>query len=101
MSEGKSDIDTEPSSADAGAAQEALKDYLAVICPAVLNLPPAVVEAQLDAAVSIQCLTQFVSNADIMVLFALKLETNEDSGTGGLLFLLFLPPACPVPVEVE
>ena len=84
MSESKSDMDAELSSANAGAVQEALKDYLAVICPAVLNLPSAVVEAQLDAAVSIQCLSQFVSNADIMVLFALKLEAEEDNGAGWL-----------------
>jgi hypothetical protein len=69
-------------SADTIAAQSAIKDYLATICPAVLNVPAHLVEAQLESSESIQCLLQFVSNADIMVLFVLKVDAEQDDGMG-------------------
>lgn len=78
MSESKIEADSEYASSAVVAIEAAVKEYLTAICPAVLNIPLSVVEAELDSAESTQCLSQFVSGADIMVLFALKLEPEQD-----------------------
>ena len=72
------------------AVLESLKEYLKIVCPAVLNIPPYDIETHLDTADSVHSLRQFVAGPDVMALFAVKPdpEVDPDTGNGASCFVL-------------
>ncbi len=70
------DMDT---AVDVAAIQDNLREYLMNICSVILNVQSYQVERELQSPDSVNILTQFISNADIMVIFVSKAEVDPDA----------------------
>ncbi len=64
------------------AVLESLKEYLRLVCPAVLNISAYFIETQLEKVDSAQSLRQFIAGPDVMALFAVKPDSEVDPDTG-------------------